>query len=104
MKQSQNLKRCPFCGGEPIPTSEISPKLSGNVIEAYVFCGECVAQGPTTTLWQGPEILEGGELYKRACDEAEEFWNRRFKDKESKEDLKDLEDTREKLSKKLEGI
>ena len=101
MKQSQNLKRCPFCGGEPIPTSEISPKLSGNVIEAYVFCGECVAQGPTTTLWQGPEILEGGELYKRAYAEAEEFWNGRVLDKEV---LKDLEDTREKLSKKLEGI
>lgn len=68
---------CPFCGESGEFVTEIFPKISGWIVTSKVSCFSCGAQGPDTTLWQGPRIKENSELFQRAEAEAKKYWNSR---------------------------
>jgi hypothetical protein len=51
-EQPVKLTACPFCEGPPVPfaTSErfgFAFEADGSMVDAYVFCHECGAQGPS---------------------------------------------------------
>ena len=62
-KESQTLRECPFCGGEPL----LEVDLVRKGFEARVTCCTCLVAMPTITY----------ETEREAIESATNAWNRR---------------------------
>jgi len=52
---NEELKKCPFCGGQSIKAQErISYGHGDSTCEVYIECESCHAKGPDTGYWGSP--------------------------------------------------
>ena len=80
MKERDELKPCPFCGGKPECGVEFYESSGSNVIlKAEVWCEKC--RIGRAQIFKATEItLVPFERYTDAFDKAISEWNRRAKD------------------------
>ncbi|MCH8506464.1 MAG: Lar family restriction alleviation protein [Ectothiorhodospiraceae bacterium] len=63
------ISPCPFCEGPPVIVEKGDPEWK----EAFVFCHECGARGPTAEEF---DVFTGREV-DDVCAEATSLWNTR---------------------------
>ena len=75
----EELRRCPFCGGEAEICSAFTDKFLGKY--GYVRCKTCYSRG--SGIYESRKELEPNQEYeaiKEAWDKAIKSWNRRTSD------------------------
>lgn len=71
----ENLRTCPFCGGEAYLTANYSPKIKRYFI--FAKCEDCGATGAAKCSKESPEVRD---WETPACGRAIDAWNARTED------------------------
>lgn len=100
-RQTEYLRPCPFCGGEPVLNVTDNNSYNGTVV-TEIRCKKCYSGGRTTVSYNH-SVTVGSEAHNDIVKEVIRTWNSRVEIPKNTKQLTDICDTLLELSVSLES-